>query len=503
MNTSIQKLLKNILANQIGFFVSVIVTFFLSPFVVHSLGGTRYGIWVLVVSLTGNYSLLAFGIQGAMTRYIAHAAATNDQERVNGYFNTALLFLLGSAVLSVIIGLVVALFIDTIFVIPMDLVKDARSACVLVTFSAAATFSFAAFDSVLIAHQRFQLTNAVGIFTTLVRAGMTVWFLKQGYGIVTLAALGAGLTLFNGLIIAVLAKRIYSWLRLSLTLARRSYFKELMDYGYKSFTVGVAVALVYQCDLLITGAYLAPDRVAIYSFASMVVTYMIQLTSNVASTFGPYATELYAKGKFDDLRNFFIIGSCIMYMLGGLLVAGCIIYGEAFFTLWISPEYKESAVILAILIFPQFFSTGAKVGGSLLVGRAKIGPLAVAAICNGVCNLVLSVLLVRYFGIMGVAVGTLVPLTVMDAIWLPLYVSRVFNIKARSIYLKSMLPGMGIVLIGLMVGYFMRENYPPVSWGPFALNTILVTCCCIVMAYLFITFVKGNKSSNQAVLDQS
>lgn len=354
MNTPVQKLFKNIVANQAGFLVSVVVTFFLSPFVVHSLGGTRYGIWSLIVSLTGNYGLLAFGIQGAMTRYIAHAAATDDRERVNGYFNTAFLFLLGSAVLAIIVGGIIAMFIDSIFVLPKNLVKEAQSACVLVTFSAASTFAFATFDSLLVAHQRFQLTNAVGTITTLIRAGMTVWLLEQGYGIVALAALGAGLTLINGLVVAVVTKRIYSWLRISLSLARGSYFKELMNYGYKSFTVGIAVALVYQCDLLVIGTYLPPEQVTTYSLASTLITYLIQFVSAIAVTLGPYATDLHAKGKVDELRAFFIQGSCLMYMLGGFIVSGCLFFGKDFFTLWVGPEFADSAVILSILVTPHF-----------------------------------------------------------------------------------------------------------------------------------------------------
>jgi len=486
LNSSVKKLLHNIFANQLGFLVSVVVTFFLSPFVVNSLGGTRYGIWSLIVSLTGNYGLLAFGIQGAMTRYIAHATVTNDRERVNGYFNTALSFLLCSAALTIIVGLVVSLFIDTIFVLPKDLVKEARAACVLVTFSAAATFAFAAFDSVLVAHQRFQLINVVGTVITLIRAGMTVWILKQGYGIVALAALGTGLALFNGLLVAAVAKRIYSWLRFSFPLARRSYFKELINYGYKSFTVGVAVVLIYQCDLLIIGTYLPPDKVTTYSLAATLITYLIQFFSTAVSTFTPFSTELHAKNNIEDLRKFFLFGSCVMYMFGGIVVAGCIIWGRAFFTLWVSPEYGESATILTILIIPQFFSTGARVGSSLLAGMANVGSLAVAVLCQGICNLFLSLFLIRYFGIIGVAIGTLVPLIISDGIWLPLYVARVINVKYGSIYFKSMLPGIGISLLGVILGYFMREAFPPVSWSMFVFDTTVVSCCCLVVSYIII-----------------
>lgn len=486
MNTSVKKLFKNIAANQAGFLVSVVVTFFLSPFVVNSLGGTRYGIWTLIVSLTGNYGLLAFGIQGAMTRYIAHAAATNDRVRVNGYFNTALSFLLCSAALAIIVGLVISLLIDSIFVLPNDLVQDARAACILVTFSAAATFAFAAFDSLLVAHQRFQLTNAVGTFTTLIRAGMTVWILQQGYGIVGLAALGAGLTLSNGLMVAVITKKIYSWLILSLLLARRCYFKELINYGYKSFVVGVAVALVYQCDLLVIGTYLSPDKVTIYSLAATLITYLIQFISAIAFTLGPYVTELHAKDKADELREFFIKGSCLMYMLGGWVVAGCFMFGTAFYTLWVGPEYIESSAILTILVFPQFFAAGVRIGNSLLVGMNKIGILAVTAISEGVSNLIMSIVLVRHFGIIGVAIGTLVPLVITNALILPIYVCHVSGISAKTIYIKSMLPGILVCGASIFIGYLVSAMVVPNLWINFIIDIIIVTAVTLAISYFIL-----------------
>ena len=55
-----KKFLRNILSSVSGYAVTVLVALFLSPFVVHSLGDESYGLWVLVVSLTGYYGLLVF-----------------------------------------------------------------------------------------------------------------------------------------------------------------------------------------------------------------------------------------------------------------------------------------------------------------------------------------------------------------------------------------------------------------------------------------------------------
>ncbi len=43
---------RNIVANWIGYGASLVIMFFMSPFVVHTLGDVQYGVWSLMMSLT-------------------------------------------------------------------------------------------------------------------------------------------------------------------------------------------------------------------------------------------------------------------------------------------------------------------------------------------------------------------------------------------------------------------------------------------------------------------
>jgi len=48
-----KRIIRNVLSNWAGYSITTVVAFFISPFVVHTLGNMGYGIWVLVGSLTG------------------------------------------------------------------------------------------------------------------------------------------------------------------------------------------------------------------------------------------------------------------------------------------------------------------------------------------------------------------------------------------------------------------------------------------------------------------
>src|SRR5699024_6082252 len=63
--------------------VSITSSFFLAPFVIHSLGDRWYGLWVLIGSFIGSYGLLDLGISSATQRYIAYAIPRNDPNELN------------------------------------------------------------------------------------------------------------------------------------------------------------------------------------------------------------------------------------------------------------------------------------------------------------------------------------------------------------------------------------------------------------------------------------
>lgn len=54
------------------------VAFVVSPFMLHKLGDNAFGVWVLIVSLTGYLGFFDFGVRACIGRYVARFAATGD-----------------------------------------------------------------------------------------------------------------------------------------------------------------------------------------------------------------------------------------------------------------------------------------------------------------------------------------------------------------------------------------------------------------------------------------
>ena len=466
---------RNILFNQAGFVVSALAAFIMAPITVAHLGDEFYGIWSLLMSFAGHYGLLTLGLQSALSRYLTYSIAQGDTRAMNSYFNTALAVLLVSGAAALGLGTGLAYALDTLFVIPGHGLEEARMACILIALTAGTTFAFAPFQGMLVGGRRYGLVNALAVGATLVRSIGVYLLLIHGYGLVQLALANLGVTLGMGLIQVILVHFIYGDLHFSPGAVTRSGFRDLMQFGMKTFVVNISTLLIYQCDLFVIGAFLPPERVTVYSLGLTLVTYFIQLITASVSVMTTHLVAVYAREKLAGIRNLFLPLSAFLHMAGGLVVAGCLVFGPLFYSLWIGTGYGESAWIMGVLMVPQFFFTGTRICTSLFIATDTIGPMAKFSLAEGLANVILSLALVKPLGLMGVALGTLVPSLVNSLIILPGLALGQLKLSWPSYWIRSLLPGLWVAGAAALGGHVFLTLVPVQGWAGFGLGVVFTS----------------------------
>ena len=120
--------------------INILVGIFLSPFILHRLGDSAFGIWVLIFSLTGYYGIFDFGIRSSIVRYVSKYTATHDVEEVSGLINTAMFTYTCVGAVSLLITLAGCLYVDRFFHIPEAFQSTARWLLLIVGASVALGF---------------------------------------------------------------------------------------------------------------------------------------------------------------------------------------------------------------------------------------------------------------------------------------------------------------------------------------------------------------------------
>ena len=413
------------------------VAFFLSPFLVHRLGNVAYGVWVLAVSSVNYLGLLDLGMRSSVLRFVSKGYTTSDHEGASEAFSAALWVRLQiSALLMVLCGVLAVIF-PLIFKVPAALAADARIVIVLMGLSCAVYMSIGVFAGVLSALNRYDLYTIVVLIQLGLRVAGVVWVLRAGWGIVAIAWCELFAATVGNMLFVFVARRIYPELKVRLNKPRREILKKIWSYSVYAFMVMVAIQMVYQTDNLVVGAFVSASAVTFYSIGNSLCRYTQQLLGAMTLAFTPAASTYEAAGDMTALQSLYLNGTRATMAISLPILITLFIRGHSFIGLWMGSQYGQtSGTVLKILAVALMFSLANNTAGAIAFGVEKHKKIAIWAVGEGIVNLTLSILLARWIGIYGVAIGTLAPSLVVSLILWPRYVSQLVNINYRQVFLK-------------------------------------------------------------------
>jgi O-antigen/teichoic acid export membrane protein len=100
-----RRFLLSAVTNWLAFAATLLVAFFLSPYLIRTLGDSRYGVWVFVESILAYFTLFDLGIAACVVRFTAKFHAANDQQELNRLASSCFALFLGLGSLAFLIGL--------------------------------------------------------------------------------------------------------------------------------------------------------------------------------------------------------------------------------------------------------------------------------------------------------------------------------------------------------------------------------------------------------------
>ena len=424
--------IRGLAANWIGYGANLAVMFFLTPFIIHSLGNVRYGVWCLLVSVTGYAGLLEMGVMTSAARHINVYIARNDQENLNRVVSTSLALY---SVLGIILLAVVSIinpFLGKIFTrIPGDMVSQVRVILYLFCANIFLVFFAAISRQLLAANNRFDLQNVAILMVLPLSVIGTIVLLKTGHGLVSLAALQAVTSFLRCVILFLFAKWRGPNFQLGFGFIRKKTSLELLSFGIFAFIADVGTQLVFYTDSLVIGIFIGSAAIAFYNIGLMLVEHGRNLLKQFRNVITPDLLKSGGRSNLSETQWLMIKSIRFFMLLAIPLFVGFMTLGKEFISLWMGPEYDQSATILFILALAQFAAISSAPCVPTLMGLGRIRFLAAKSLLEGILNLALSILLVIVFdlGIFGVAIGSLIPMIIITGFAVPIYTCKVLEMK--------------------------------------------------------------------------
>lgn len=426
-------IIRNVGSSWFALGINVLVGIFLSPFILHRLGDEAFGLWILVFSLTGYYGLFDLGIRSSIVRYVAKYSATNEREDLYRLVNTAMFGYTGIGIVTMTATLIMTYYVHSIFPkIPAGFVPTARWLLLMVGTSVSLGFPMGVFSGILEGLQRFYLLNLTNTCSTLLRALLIVVALRHGRGLLTVAFITISLPLLGQV---VNATAVFRHLPLSFGphYVSRSSIRRIASYSGTTFLIIVAQRLRFKTDALVIAKFVSAAAVTYFTIGSRLVDYAAETVSSLAQLFVPMSSESQAKGDLEGLRKILVLGNRACAFIIFPITALLTILGKSIIEVWVGPQYVAASYpVLLILVFPVTLMLAQAASGRTLWGMAKHRTWAYVALAEGAANLILSIILVRRYGIVGDAIGTALPLTCSMIFFLPRHLCRLLGIKIRT-----------------------------------------------------------------------
>ena len=498
------QIIKNVSSSWFALGANVVVGFFLWPIIVHRLGDEAAGIWVLIFSITGYYGLFDLGIRSSVIRYVSKARATDDAASASRVISTSLFSYACIGALTFLITLVAAQFVDKFHIRP-EFQHTARWLLLMVGAGVSLGFPLGVSGGVLEGLQRFDAQRFPNIAATLLRALLIVVALRNGYGLLMVAFITVAMPLLASGVCTVIAGRLLP-VPLGLRYVDRATFREMASYGGTTLIVIVAARLRFRSDSIIIGAFLSAAAITYFTIGARIVDYAGEVVENLAQVFMPMSSHSDAQGNLDRLRKIFVGGNRFCAFTIFPICAILVVLGKSVIEAWVGVKYVETSYpVMLILLLSTSTMLAQAASPRVLFGMSKHRTWAIVALTEGVVNIILSMILVRPYGIVGDAIGTAAPLAVTTLCFLPWHLCRQLRIGMRTYLREAYLLPLIVCAPVVLVLLAMKQWFVPHNYLQLAVHLAVAgTVYGLALAWAFVSkraMKIGNLSAPEASLD--
>ena len=395
-----------------------IVPFIIRTAMIYSLGMEYVGLNSLFTSILHVLNLAEMGVGHAMIYSMYKPIADDDTDRINKLLNLYKIYYR-------IIGAIV--LIGGVIVIPVlpklikDSVPEEINLYIIYILTLAATvlsyWLFAYRNSLLTAHQRNDVYSKIQIFVFTIQYALQIVALtafKNYYLFLEAALLGQVL---SNVIVLLVTNKMYPDYKPSGDLPEDE--KKKINSRIKDlFTAKLGGTVTNSADAVVISAFLGLTILAKYNNYFYVMTALFGfMTIIFQSCLAGIGNSLVVETPEKNYADFNLFSMILLWIIG-LVTAFLLCLFQPFMRIWVHEENMlgDSYVIVLCIYFfvyeaPMIWATYKDAGGIWHEDRFR--PLAVTIV-----NLGLNLLTVRFLGLYGVILSTVVSYLVVGMPWM-------------------------------------------------------------------------------------
>lgn len=418
-----------------------------------------FGFYSLLWSLFGFTVLLDFGLGFTVQKAIATASAHGRYEEASRFVATVFWSFVAVGALMLVAALACrGLFLDAVKV-PLEHRAEFGRAYLVFFIFLSAGLPAGLFPEMLRGLQRIDLVNWLLIGGLSLNLAVLATALLSGWPFPLVMLVSVGTAVLPNAAAALLVFRRAPGLSLAPKNFHLGSIKGVLGFSLVAYTITFTNLIMSRTDQAVISLSIGVAFVALYQAgykaAEMFNLFSVQLQDALT----PAAAQLHARGDREGLLRLLGASTRMTTALVIPLALLCAAYLEPLVRLLtglksVEPSILHTGWLLIAATLSSLLTSSCSKRILMMCGWEK--PLLRASVADAVANLVLSLVLVRFMGVAGVALGTFIPTFLVGIFWiLPLtarFTERPLGALLREAYLPGVLAGLpAAAVLGLLL----------------------------------------------------
>jgi O-antigen/teichoic acid export membrane protein len=487
---------RNVASQWLGIVLQAVVAFAVTPYQIRQLGDAGNGVLMVINSYVGYSGLLYLGLGSAIVKYVAEHHAREAWDELNETASTIFTLYLAVGALCLLAGLVLAVPLPSLARLPSALATQGQVLLMLMSVALFFQFPGSVYSGALMGLERFDLMNTYVLALLLARTVAVVAVLRYHPTLVWVGAVNMVSFILEQVAAYAWVRKLLPEFQCSPRLFKRERVRKVFGFSSRAFVFQVAERLINATDSLVITQARGPAPVTHYQNGLTLVDKARELLDKAAIVVMPGVSAAAARGDTQALRSLWRTGNKATLMLALPVALVLVVWGRSVLTLWLGDRLAgkayESLAWLAAAFVMQTLGRG--VAKPMFEGLGKISLPARVTIVEGVVNLGMSLVLVRTWGIAGVAFATFLPAAVSGLVVLPFLACRELQVSFLAHFSQTFLRALPPLVPAYGVLWFAERHGLHRHLGGLALSCLLVLGV-YVLGALAVTFQRDERAA--------
>lgn len=463
-----------------------------TPWIIRQIGEADYGLYTLASSLITLF-VADLGLGTAISRYLSVYRAEGRQDKINDFLGLIykLYFFIDFAILIVLA--ILYLLLDRIYVsLTPDEIRKFKTVYIIAATFAICNYPLVTFNGILTAYEKYIHLKLAEVLYRVLLIILTVSALLCGYGLFAFVTVHAAAGMLTSLYKLYYIRKETA-VRPHFRYHNKKLYQEIFGFSLWEVITSATQRLVFNITPSVLGIVANSASIAVFGIVSLIEGYAYTISTAISSMFMPRVSRLYVQENGSDavMPLFLTVGRC-QFALSGLIVAGFAVVGKRFIMLWLGESYIQAYYGVLLVLIPGLFYSPLQIANTALLVEKKGKLQAYVNIIMGLLNVILSVPLSAFWGVIGACISIFIAY-IFRAIAMHLIYWKNMKLDipcfCKMCYLRISKP----IVITILVAFLMNH------FCPFEDNwiTLVGVGVTVVLLYAFLLVAIGLNSTER------